>query len=389
MAIRGKMLAPLCIGLTLCGVVQEVQARVKLITQPVRERVELRLDGGQGTFVEEERWVPLQAGVNSVDFSWHGLSLDPASLIFTIDGSGPIALLSTDYPPNESAVTWQVAANEAGTARVRIGYLLAHVTPSYYYRAVTNPEETRLDLGLMLEVENLTAESFGPLTLHSFYGPPLDSHLEREENKRLLLRQIHDVAIERRYRVGSASPGYLDQPQGKLKVALDFVMANRPEQGLGGVALPQGKVRVYHGDAKGGEAFLGEAFTPRLAADAPLRLDLGVARDLEVVRRVERRERRRIAGDLYAIDLTLLYEIENFRDSDATIELHESMALLLNELGVYAGRAPEWRFDADSDLQRAQLDPELGDNDEPVFLIPVHGRGKQQVRLRLTLNNLW
>ena len=44
-------------------------ARVKLITLPVRERVEIQLDNAAATLVEEERVVPLVKGENQVDFS--------------------------------------------------------------------------------------------------------------------------------------------------------------------------------------------------------------------------------------------------------------------------------------------------------------------------------
>ncbi len=42
-------------------------ARIKLITLPARERVEIQLDNPNATLVEEERIVPLVRGVNQVD----------------------------------------------------------------------------------------------------------------------------------------------------------------------------------------------------------------------------------------------------------------------------------------------------------------------------------
>lgn len=45
-------------------------ASVKLITLPPRERVEVQLDNPNATLVEEERLVPLNAGVNEVVFGW-------------------------------------------------------------------------------------------------------------------------------------------------------------------------------------------------------------------------------------------------------------------------------------------------------------------------------
>jgi len=60
------------------------QARVKLITLPVRERVEVQLDHPQATLVEEERIVPLVKGPNQVDFSWANTAIDPETILLRV-----------------------------------------------------------------------------------------------------------------------------------------------------------------------------------------------------------------------------------------------------------------------------------------------------------------
>src|SRR6188472_2695543 len=84
-------------------------ARVKLITLPVRERVEIQLDNEQATLVEEERIVPLVEGENQVDFSWANTQIDPGSIVFRVLGGAgkdapDVNVLSVSYPPNESAL---------------------------------------------------------------------------------------------------------------------------------------------------------------------------------------------------------------------------------------------------------------------------------------------
>ena len=59
-------------------------ARIKLITLPVRQRVEIQLDNPHATLVEEERIVPLVKGVNQVDFSWANTQIDPNTIIFRV-----------------------------------------------------------------------------------------------------------------------------------------------------------------------------------------------------------------------------------------------------------------------------------------------------------------
>ncbi len=113
-------------------------ARIKLITLPVRERVEIQLDNPNATLVEEERIVPLVRGVNQDDFSWANTQIDPGTIVFRvlggIDGGAKadakpdakespaldVKVLSVSYPPNEASLVWQVSASGSGSARVRI-----------------------------------------------------------------------------------------------------------------------------------------------------------------------------------------------------------------------------------------------------------------------------
>ncbi len=98
----------------------EAWARVKLITLPVRERVEIQLDNEQATLVEEERIVPLTKGENQVDFSWANTQVDPDSIVFRVlsgeEKDAPdVNVLAVSYPPNESALVWTLSASDAGS----------------------------------------------------------------------------------------------------------------------------------------------------------------------------------------------------------------------------------------------------------------------------------
>src|SRR2546423_8043888 len=87
-------------------------ARIKLITLPVRERVEIQLDHESATLVEEERIVPLVKGENQVDFSWAGTNIDPNTIVFRVIGPAgenkqlDVKVASVSYPPNEAALVW-------------------------------------------------------------------------------------------------------------------------------------------------------------------------------------------------------------------------------------------------------------------------------------------
>src|SRR3989304_298943 len=91
-------------------------ARVKLVTLPVRERVEIQLDNADATLVEEERIVPLVKGENQVDFSWAGTQIDPNTIVFRVvapaaDKPLDVKVLSVSYPPNATALVWSVGSS--------------------------------------------------------------------------------------------------------------------------------------------------------------------------------------------------------------------------------------------------------------------------------------
>src|SRR5271156_1970779 len=108
---------PLSMALLVSGIVATAHARIKLITLPVRERVEIQLDNPNATLVEEERIVPLVKGENQVDFSWTNTQINPDTIVFRVLGPAEVKsgdenaaaaenldvrVLSVSYPPNEA-----------------------------------------------------------------------------------------------------------------------------------------------------------------------------------------------------------------------------------------------------------------------------------------------
>jgi hypothetical protein len=152
-----------------------VLARVKLITLPVRERVEIQLDNPNATLVEEERIVPLVKGENQVDFSWANTQIDPNTIVFRVLGSAEkdtleVKVVSVSYPPNESALVWTVGASASGSARVRISYLLGNLNKSFNYRAVASHDEKRVMLSQYMRLQNLANESFRDTGVWAGFG---------------------------------------------------------------------------------------------------------------------------------------------------------------------------------------------------------------------------
>jgi hypothetical protein len=341
------------------------EARIKLITLPVRERVEVQLDNPTTTLVEEERIVPLTKGINQVDFSWANTTIDPETIVFRV--LGPVEgkkfethVLSVSYPPNEQSLVWQVSAGDAGSARVRISYVLGNLSKSFNYRAVAANDEKTLTLFQYLRLQNFANEEFeGAHTgVWAGFGKQFMKPVGINETKQMLAGKFEKVPIEKTYTCDVAQFGYTDQPQKKLRVPMHYVIVNSKAGNLGQAALPYGKVRIFQDDGKETTAFIGEdwgLFTP---IDDKMKLYLGVAQDISVKRTIEKSNRVRIAGNLFNQEVTVKYEIENFKEKDVTLDVVEKLPQLRAEnFGNSRNAAVQWDV-ADGTTFEGGLDPD-------------------------------
>jgi len=389
----------LALLLLLLAIPLEGMARIKLITLPVRERVEIQLDHARATLVEEERIVPLVKGVNQVDFSWSNTRIDPDSILFRMlpaeSGAEVEArVLSVSYPPNENALVWSVGTGRSGSARVRISYLLGGLEKSFHYRAVASQDESSLNLAQYLRLKNHSNESYATGQLWVGFGNQLQRPVGLKETKDLLLKRYAQVQVQKRYTVDVTEFGYIQAAKKKLKVTMHYVLKNDAAHGLGQVALPFGKARIFQQDGKGGTTFVGEdwgRFTPR---DDEMQLYLGVARDIVVKRTIERKQRNKISGNLYDYDVVVKYEVENFKDQPVTLDIREQLPRLRAELGLNNRRDVQWKLGRETTLP-GPPDPERSDANKLLFhagLAPKNGPGKVQkkvYRLHLVLQNEW
>jgi len=382
--------------LLLASIPLDALARIKLITLPVREGVEIRLDHADATLVEEERVVPLVKGENQVDFSWANTRIDANSILFRLEPSADgveARILSVSYPPNENALVWSVAADRSGQARVRISYLLGGLDRSFNYRAVASHDESTLDLSLNLRLQNNANEAYDDALIRAGLGSDQQRPVELNETRELLQARYPKVRIQKRYTADLQEHGYIDAAQKKLKIPMHYVLQNDAAHGLGSDALPFGKARIFQDDGHGGSAFVGEdwaQFTPR---DDELALYLGVARDIVVKRTIERNDRRRISGNLYDYDLVVKYEIENFKEHPVTLDIREHLRDLREEIGRYSDRPVEWQLGPEQTLG-AGPDPEYSDSDRLVFHVDLpratDGKAKKLVhKLHIVMKNEW
>jgi hypothetical protein len=352
-------------------------AGVKLITLPPRERVEIQLDNPAATLVEEERIVPLAQGLNDVVFAWANTNIDKSSIQFRcLTDPENIRVLSVSYPPGENALTWQVYSPRAGSARVRISYIIGRLDKTFIYRAVAANDEKTLTLQQYIQLHNNANEEFGSAGMYAGFGQRLQRPLGINETKRLLSAKFDRVPIRKTYTADLASYGYLDEGKKQLRIPMHYVLKNDADNGLGAFPLMPGKARIFQDDGRGTTAFLGEdwaRFTPR---DDEMTLYLGVAKDIVVKRTIERREQKRIIGQLYDYDVIVKYEIENFKDSGATLDIAESMPDLRREILGETNREVEWVLGEEGTLK--QPDAEKSTADRPLFHVALPPRGEDQ-----------
>jgi hypothetical protein len=335
------------------------EARIKLATLPRRERVEIQLDNGRFTLVEEERIVPLlkstrETGNNRVDFSWSNASIDKDSIQFRPiavrhgDAFRPIApgeinVINVAYPPNENALVWEVYAREACALKVRVSYLISNLDRGFAYRALANKDETRLTLKKYILLRNYSGEEFGEAGVWAGFGPHFLRLVGQQEDIKMLLDRFPSVPVRKTYGFDWYAHGPLnpDKPFAS-RVLMHYELLNSEARGLGKFPLQPGKVRIFIQDGHGGEAFLGEDWAGLTPIDGKLRLYLGEARDVVCTRTVQQNTRHPVQGNLFHQEIRLKYVVENFKDKPVTLDITEQMNRIAREYGADPHGDAEW-----------------------------------------------
>ncbi len=392
-------------------------ARIKLAALPQRERVEIQLDNGRFTLVEEERIVPLlkstpQAGNNMIDFSWSNTAIDKNSIQFRplaiMQGGSfrPIAKVDEDtdevtvinvaYPPGENALVWEVFAQAACSAKVRVSYLISNLSRSFSYRAKADNDETALTLRNFIQLSNYSGEEFGYAGVWAGFGEKFLKEVGQQEDIKMLLHRFEDVPIEKTYTFDWYANGPLnpDKPFAS-KILMHYKLVNDEKHAMGLFPLQPGKVRIFIDDSRGGEAFLGEDWAQLTPLDGDMKLYLGEARDVVCERTIEHKQRQLLQGNLYNLDMTIKYEIQNFKDKPVTLDIVEQLNRVAQEhFGRTVGDV-EWEMFPRS-AKELNVTYEQGGS-TPILHIQLPAKPKENVedvekvtvRFQLTLKNLW
>ena len=392
--------------------------RIKLAALPQRERVEVQLDNGRYTLVEEERIVPLlkstaQTGNNMIDFSWSNTQIDKDSIQFHPlavqeghrfrpikklgDGDQEeVCVINVAYPPNENALVWEVYSAEACAVKVRVSYLINHLTRTFSYRALANKDETVMVLRNFINLRNYSGEDFGSAGVWAGFGPKFLKPVGQQEEIKMLLHRFPKVKVQKTFTFDWYSHGPLNPAKPLAsKVLMHYRLINDKKSGLGEFPLQPGKVRIFIDDGRGGEAFLGEDWARLTPLDGKMRLYLGEARDIVCTRIVESNQRHAVRGNLFHQELVLKYEIENFKDKPATLDIVEQLNRVAQEYGRKAHGDVEWERGGQTSKE-IKFSYEFG-GATPMLSVNLAARPKDKdkkvqkktVKFHFTIKNLW
>ena len=394
-------------------------ARIKLAALPERERVEIQLDNGNYTLVEEERIVPLlKSGKanNMIDFSWSNTAIDKDSILFRpvavregdkfrpvkmiklADGTEApeVNVINVAYPPNENALVWEVYSAEACACKVRVSYLISNLTRTFEYRALADKKEKVLTLRKFMVLHNYSGEDFLGAGVWAGFGPKFQKEINQLDDLKLLMAKFTEVPIDKTFTFDWYTHGALnpDKPLAS-KILMHYRLTNDEKHKMGEFPLQPGKVRIFIEDGHGGEAFLGEDLAVLTPLDDTMKLYLGESRDIVCTRIIESNQRHAVRGNLCNQEIVIKYEIENFKDAPATLRMLEQ----LNRLGQqYFGNTHgdvEWEKGGKTSKE-IRFDYEFG-NATPILLVNLPARPadkdakveKVTVRFHVLLKNLW
>jgi len=323
---RNKILAVVLVLL----VAAVVEGRIKLVALPERAATVIRLDNPQATLIEEERVLTLQKGLNKVDFSWKGVSIDADSIrLRTLDHPDKVTLLNVSYPPNEAALVWEISSDSDYVETVRISYLLSNIDRLITYKAVADKAETVVDLKSYLVLRNFSGEDFDQARVLLDYGEAFEQGIDHEETKQMLFLKAPKVPITKIWTFDAAKlPWDPEQLENRnVGIPVSYRIVNEAKSGLGQFALWGGKARLFQDDGHESTIFLGEDVTALVPVGEKTELYIGDSRDIVVTQRkmkdtrISVRKNNKEQVVLYDTDEIITAKIENFKDGPAVLTM--------------------------------------------------------------------
>jgi len=250
----------------------------------------------------------------------------------------------------QPTLVWLLECNKAGKHETEVSYLTKGLSWHAEYVAVTNPEDTELELGGWVSIDNKNEATFDNAKLKLVAG---EVHLVRGKQRLLKSgrmameamavapqfeekeffeyhlytlqrpatlkdRQIKQLSLFPSTKVQVHKIYTYDGARDEKKVRVNLEFKNDKKSGLG-IPLPAGKIRVYKEDVDKSQEFIGEDWIDHTPKDEKVRVYLGNAfdvigeRTVKSTKKISKRKREE----------TIEIKIRNHKKQDITVTVIE------------------------------------------------------------------
>jgi len=191
-------------------------------------------------------------------------------------------------------LVWILNVTESRNHTLELSYMTAGMTWNADYVAVTNRNDTKLDLNGWATITNNAGTAFNDTAVKLVAGDKAlfecqrynltgRTTLKNNEQKQISLLEVTDIDAEKEYVYDDISRwwryerGWSETGEKKVKVMLNLV--NSEGNNLG-IPLPAGTVRVFKEDREGKLQFIGEDSIDHTPKDETISLFIGQAFDI-------------------------------------------------------------------------------------------------------------
>jgi hypothetical protein len=367
----------LAIALVIGGCAEFSEARIKLVALPQRTDTVIRMASGYPTLVEEQRVLTLQQGVNRIDFSWKGVTIDPDSIRLTmLSHPDAVVLLNVSYPPGEEALVWEVSSLEAWEENARISYLLDNIDSLAVYKALADKAEQRIDFKGHLVLRNFSGENFESVRLLLPVGDFPHQTLHHEETRQLGWFDFPGVRFQKIWTFDArVLPWDPEKQSGNVGIPVSYRMMNHESSGLGKFPIPGGKIRLFQEDGHGGVIFLGEDLLTASPVGEKMEITIGESRDIVV----KQRKMREVQLNLKHSDDNRIVLFDQEEEIQATIENYKDAPALMIMIQEIPG---QW------EMKKCDLHYTLKDAYTLEFQIPLGPGEKKELTMHYIRKNI-
>jgi hypothetical protein len=327
-------------------------ANVDLSTVPSRDTVQLTTYNSEDlTLVRETRVVTFKQGLNPLQFSWANTLIDPSSVeLRFLTSAEKLDVLDATFPHDKpQMLVWNVKSEFDGEATIEITYFTSGVTWSSDYIGVAAVDEGSMDLEGFVRVTNQSGEDYEDAEVRLVVGtinlvekiaqlaqiPVADVAALAEEDrakyksdavraafgaaaagaeapaeKSIVKEGLSEYFIYRVEGTESIPNGWskrmrsFDADGAPLKIEYRYrpmeygeqlvrmyLLANNKDSKLGTTPLPDGVVRVFRDNGRGGLSYLAQQSIKYVPIGDKIELNLGP--DPEVVFELVKLQSRR------------------------------------------------------------------------------------------------